>query len=42
MKTRKLFSRIMAAVVSMILVLGMNITALADSTLTVNGRKGSI
>lgn len=41
MKTRKLFSRIMAAVVSMILVLGMNITALADSTLTVNGTKAN-
>lgn len=39
MKTRKLFSRIMAAVVAMILVLGMNMTALADSTLTVNGTK---
>ena len=41
MKTRKLFSRIMAAVVAMILVLGMNITALADSTLTVNGTKAN-
>lgn len=39
MKTRKLFSRIMAAVFAMILVLGMNMTALADSTLTVNGTK---
>lgn len=38
MKTRKLFSRIMAAVVAMILVLGMNMTALA-STLTVTGTK---
>lgn len=38
MKTRKLFSRIMAAVFAMILVLGMNMTALA-STLTVNGTK---
>ena len=41
MKTRKLFSRIMAAVVAMILVLGMNVTALADSTLTVNGTKAN-
>lgn len=39
MKTRKLFSRIMAGVIAMILVLGMNMTALADSTLTVNGTK---
>lgn len=39
MKTRKLFSRIMAAVFAMILVLGMSMTALADSTLTVNGTK---
>lgn len=39
MKTRKLFSRIMAAVFAMILVLGMNMTALADSTLTVTGTK---
>lgn len=39
MKTRKLFSRIMAAVFAMILVLGMNLTALADSPLTVNGTK---
>lgn len=38
MKTRKLFSRIMAAVFAMILVLGMNMTALA-STLTVTGTK---
>ena len=38
MKTRKLFSRIMAAVFAMILVLGMNLTALA-STLTVTGTK---
>ena len=41
MKTRKLFSRIMAAVFAMILVLGMNLTALADSTLTVNGTKAN-
>ena len=41
MKTRKLFSRIMAAVFAMILVLGMNMTALADSTLTVNGTKAN-
>lgn len=41
MKTRKLFSRIMAAVIAMILVLGMNMTALADSTLTVNGTKAN-
>lgn len=40
MKTRKLFSRIMAAVFAMILVLGMNMTALA-STLTVNGTKNN-
>ena len=39
MKTRKLFSRIMAGVIAMILVLGMNMTALANSTLTVNGTK---
>ena len=38
MKTRKLFSRFMAAVFAMILVLGMNMTALA-STLTVTGTK---
>lgn len=38
MKTRKLFSRIMAAVFAMILVLGMSMTALA-STLTVTGTK---
>ena len=38
MKTRKLFSSIMAAVFAMILVLGMNMTALA-STLTVTGTK---
>lgn len=41
MKTRKLFSRIMAAVFAMILVLGMNMTALADSTLTVSGTKAN-
>ena len=41
MKTRKLFSRIMAAVVAMILVLGMNMTALADSPLTVTGTKAN-
>lgn len=41
MKTRKLFSRIMAAVFAMILVLGMNLTALADSKLTVNGTKAN-
>lgn len=40
MKTRKLFSRIMAAVFAMILVLGMNMTALA-STLTVTGTKNN-
>ena len=40
MKTRKLFSRIMAAVFAMILVLGMNMTALA-STLTVTGTKAN-
>lgn len=40
MKTRKLFSRIMAAVFAMILVLGMSMTALA-STLTVNGTKNN-
>lgn len=38
MKTRKLFSIFMAAVFAMILVLGMNMTALA-STLTVTGTK---
>ena len=40
MKTRKLFSRIMAAVFAMILVLGMSMTALA-STLTVTGTKNN-
>ncbi len=39
MKTRKLFSRIMAAVFAMILVLGMSMTALADSNVTINGTK---
>ena len=41
MKTRKLFSRIMAAVFAMILVLGMSMTALADSNVTINGTKAS-
>ena len=41
MKTRKLFSRIMAAVFAMILVLGMNLTALADSNVTINNTKAS-
>ena len=41
MKTRKLFSRIMAAVFAMILVLGMNMTALADSNVTINNTKAS-
>ena len=40
MKTRKLFSRIMAAVFAMILELGMSMTALA-STLTVTGTKNN-
>lgn len=39
MKTRKLFSRIMAAVFAMILVLGMSMTALADSNVTITGTK---
>lgn len=41
MKTRKLFSRIMAAIFAMILVLGMSMTALADSNVTINGTKAS-
>ena len=41
MKTRKLFSRIMAAVFAMILVLGMSMTALADSNVTINNTKES-
>lgn len=41
MKTRKLFSRIMAAVFAMILVLGMSMTALADSNVTINNTKAS-
>ena len=41
MKTRKLFSRIMAAVFAMILVLGMSMTALADSNVTITGTKAS-
>lgn len=41
MKTRKLFSRIMAAVFAMILVLGMSMTALADSNVTITGTKES-
>lgn len=41
MKTRKLFSRIMAAVFAMILVLGMSMTALAASNVTINNTKAS-